>query len=182
MTARRPSVTMAWALVVLCLLAGYAGVAGPLLELYRERQTRLDLLDEAILQRSARIAGGPALAATRDRLAAGNADTDAIIASRDTSAVAQLQEHLRLAAAAQTLRVETLSVLSERALEPFREVAVRATLSGSVAQVQGLLHRLETGTPAIQISELSLLGRPGAADLEITLEMAGLAESTSHAD
>ncbi len=182
MTPRRPSATLAWALVALVVLAGYAVIAAPLLELHRERQARIDLLDEAIAGRSALIARGAALAESRDRLTARAPGAEAIIPDRDTSAVARLQEHLRLAASAEGLRVDSLRVLSDRALAPLREVAVQATLSGSVAQAQKLLHGLESGDLLVRIPNLSLLARPGTSDLEITLEIAALAEGGPHAD
>ena len=173
---------MAWALVVLVLILGYIGIADPLLMLHGERQTRIDVLGDMVSERSALIARGQALTARQEWLIQRDSGKLGIISARDTTAVARLQEHLRLAAAAQGLRVDTLRVLPDREAAPLREVAVRASLSGSVAQAQRLLHGLETGVPMIRVSQLGLLGRPGTPDLEITLEIAALAESGANAD
>lgn len=182
MSNQRVSTPMAWALVVLALLAGYIGIANPLVMLHAERQARVDLLGETISNRLALVAGGQALADRRELLIRGDDGKLGIIPARDTTAVARLQEHLRLAAAEQGLRVDTLRVLADRARTPLREVAVRASLSGSVAQVQRLLHGLESGTPMVRVSTINVLGRPGTPDLEISLEIAALAESGGHAD
>lgn len=182
MTAGRPSVAMAWSLVVLMLLAGYVVIASPLLELYEIREARSRTLANVIEERRALINKSTEAAARLERARAANIKADDIISARDTSAVAKLQEHLHHAAARNGLRVDTLRVLSDRALERLREVAVQASLRGSVTQAQRLVHGLESGTPLIRISRLTMLGRPGVPDLEITLEIAALAESTGNAD
>lgn len=182
MNGRRLSPTMAWALVALVLLAAYVAIANPLLAEYAAREARSEALAEVIAQRKALIVESAAQAGLLEKPPASDADNGEIIAARDTSAVARLQEHLRRAAAAHGLRVDTLRVLSERAIPPFREVAVQASLRGSVAEAQKLMHGLETGAPLIRISRLDLLGRPGTPDLEITLEIAAMAEGTGDAD
>lgn len=177
MKERRISTPMSWALVVLVLILGYVGIANPLLALYAERRATIELLGEMVADRTALIARRQALEDRRQALSQDQGGKFEIIPERDTTAVARLQEHLRLAAAARGLRVDTLQVLPDRAVAPLREVAVRASLSGSVIQIQRLLHSLESGSPMIKIPRLTLLGRPGTPDLEITLEIAALAES-----
>ena len=173
---------MAWALVALALLAAHAVIANPLLAEYAARDARSEALAEVISQRKALIEARPTLAARLEAFRTSTQSADAIIAARDTSAVALLQEHLRRAAADRGLRVDTLRVLSDRALGPLREVSVRASLRGTVAQAQHLMHDLETGAPSVRISRLGLLGRPGMSDLEITLEIAAMAEGAGDAD
>jgi Tfp pilus assembly protein PilO len=182
MSGRPLSPVMAWALVALVLLAGYVGVASPLLAEYAAREARSEALADVISQRRALIAESAGLTKRLETLRAISTRKGEIIAARDTSAVARLQEHLRRAAGEQDLRVDTMRVLSDRAMEPLREVAVRASLRGSVAQTQGLIHALETGTPLIRVSRLGLLGRPGTSDLEVTLEIAAISEGTGDAD
>jgi hypothetical protein len=182
MTGHRLSTPIAWALVVLALILGHFGIANPLLTLYAERQSRIDVLGEMVSARSAMIARGDALVERRKALKQLGNGLTSILSARDTTAVAQLQEYLRVAANAQGLRVDTLRVLADRKVDPLRIVAVRASLSGSVDQAQRLLHGLESGIPMIRVSHLALLGRPGVADLEITLEIAALAESPTNAD
>jgi len=179
---RRPTPFMAWALVALVLLAAHVAIANPLLAEYAAREARSEVLAEVISQRKALIAGSARLTARLEATRASGVDDGAIIPARDTSAVALLQEHLRHAAAERGLRVDTLRVLSDRAIDPMREVAVGASLRGTVVQVRDLMHGLETGAPAIRISRFSILGRPGTSDLEITLEIAALAEGKSDAD
>ena len=176
------SAPMAWALLVLVLIIGYAGIAKPVIDLHAERETRIGMLGELLSQRKILIARSQALTDQHKTLERDNSGRSEIIPARDTTAVARLQEHLRLAAIDQGLRVDTLRVLSDRDVPPLREVVVRASLSGSVEQTQRLLHRLESGIPVIRISNLNILGRPGTPDLEIMLEVAALAESTTDAD
>lgn len=182
MTRHPISATLAWALVVLGLIVGYIGIANPLHEVFSQRASRMDLLAALVSDRLALIANGTALTDRREALRQRDGEEFGVIPARDTTAVARLQEYLRLAAAAQGLRVDTLRVLPDQTTPPFRQVAVRASLSGSIGQTQRLLHGLETGVPMIRVSHLNLLGRPGSPDLEITLEIAALAESQANAD
>jgi Tfp pilus assembly protein PilO len=182
MRTRTLSAPMAWALLVLVLIIGYVGIVNPAINLHAEREKRITMLGDLFLDRKALIARGQALSDQRKILKHANNGRAEIISARDTAAVARLQEHLRLAAADQGLRVDTLRVLSDRDIPPLREVVVQASLSGSVEQAQRLLHRLESGIPVIRISNLNILGRPGTPDLEIMLEVAALAESATDAD
>lgn len=182
MTRRRISPLMAWATVVLLLIAATVGVASPLVEFHGERQARIDTLVDLINTRTTMIDRGKILAERREVLSQRDDRGFGIIPSHDTTAVAHLQEVLRVVATTQGLRVHSLRVLPDRAVAPLREVAVRASLTGSVAQVQRLLHGLETGTPLVRVSKLDLLGRQGTSNLEITLVIAALAESTTDAD
>jgi hypothetical protein len=182
MNSQHVSTPMAWALLILVMLAGYVAIASPLVMLHEERRARIDLLGETIADRMVLIARGQALADRREALIQSGDGRLGIIPARDTTAVARLQEHLRLVATDQGLRVDTLRVLADRARPPLREVAVRASLSGSVGQVQRLLHGLETGTPMVRVSNIDVLGRPGTPGLEISLEIAALAESDANAD
>jgi len=182
MNGRRLSPTLAWALVTLVLLATYVAIANPLLARYAAREARSEALADVISQRKALIVESAAQARLLERSRASDAGDGEIITARDTSAVARLQEHLRRVAATQGLRVDTLRVLPDRAITPLREVVVSASLRGSVAEAQKLIHGLETGAPLIRISRLDLLGRPGTPDLEITLEIAAMAEGADDAD
>ena len=182
MTGRRISPLMAWGIVVLLLITATVGIASPLVELHGERQARIDTLVDLINTRTTMIDRGKILAERREVLSQRDDRAFGIIPAHDTTAVAHLQEVLRVVAAAQDLRIDSLRVLPDRVVTPLREVAVRASLTGSVAQVQRLLHGLETGRPMVRVSKLDLLSRQGTSDLEITLVIAALAESTTNAD
>lgn len=182
MKGQRISPPMAWAIVVLILIATAVGIASPLAELHGERRARIDTLVDLIDTRAMMIDRGKILAERREALSQRDDRAFGVIPAHDTTAVAHLQEVLRVVAAARDLRVDSLRVLPDRAVKPLREVAVRASLTGSLAQVQRLLHGLETGTPMVRVSKLGLLGRPGTSDLEITLVIAALAESMPDAD
>lgn len=182
MTRLQISPPMAWAIVVLILIAATVGIASPLAELHGERRARIDTLVDLIDTRNTMIDRGKILVERREVLSQRDDRAFGIIPAHDTTAVAHLQEVLRVVAAAQGLRIDSLRVLPDRVVTPLREVAVRASLTGSVAQVQRLLHSLETGTPMVRISKLDLLSRQGTPDLEITIVIAALAESTTNAD
>lgn len=182
MNGRPVTPFMAWALVALALLAAHFVIVTPLMAEYAAREARSEALAEVISQRRAMIEARAMLTARLEAAKSSTQSAGAVIAARDTSAVALLQEYLRRAAADRGLRVDTLRVLSDRAIDPLREVAVQASLRGTVARAQQLMHDLEAGTPSVRISGLGLLGRPGTPDLEIMLEIAAMAEGAGDAD
>lgn len=182
MRRSRVSSFMAWMILGLVLIASYAFIARPLIDLYQERQMAIKSSRTLIETRLAIVARGDTLAARRDMLNAGTNPRGQVIAARDTSAVADLQEHVRRIAIKHDLRVDTSRVLEDRAAPPLREVGVNVALTGSVDRIQRLLHALEVGAPMIRISRLNLLGRPGMPELEVSLEIAALAESPGNAD
>jgi Tfp pilus assembly protein PilO len=173
---------MAWMILGLVLIAGYAFIARPLMDLYQERRMAIESSRTLIGTRLAIVARGDTLAARRDMLSARTRPRVDVIAARDTSAVADLQEHVRRVAIKHGLRVDTSRVLEYRAAPPLREVGVNVSLTGSVDRIQRLLRDLEVGAPMIRVSRLNLLGRPGMPELEISLEIAALAEGPANAD
>lgn len=173
---------MAWAVLALLLVVAHVAVVQPLVDLYAARQATIDETQQLIARQSALVIRRPALEARRETVLSRDRKAADVIPARDATAVARLQEHLRDIAIKHGLRIDSLQVLDDRPALPLREIRVRAALSGSIVKVQRLLHGLETGVPMIRVSRLDLLGRPGSPDLEASLEIAALAESSDDVD
>jgi type II secretory pathway component PulM len=163
---------------VLALL--YLGIVAPL----RDRRARVEHeIDQGMtrIEHAERLVGSlekleaersdlrRRLKAARGRLLPGNSET---------LGGAALQERANALAAEHGVTVRTTQVLRSEPAEPYRKVAVRLTLSGSLqgiaAMLAGLEYEHELLIPFVEISRRGAVSRPDQpSNVSATMEVAG---------
>jgi hypothetical protein len=110
-----------------------------------------------------------------------------------TLAAAQLQERVSDLAAEKNVQIQTMQILKDEPLGPFRQVSLRVTASGDLRNVADLLASLEYGDLRVSIPFIEL-SRRGAAIrrtspqvqvsrlVSATLQIAGVIRSSAEAE
>ncbi len=159
----------------------YLGIVDPVLA-YRKHvlEETADGLEE--LERSARfLNAGESLHAEREQLKKRLEEAKSRLLPGDsgTLGAAALQERANAIAAAKGITVQSTQVMREEAVDPFRKVSVRLTISGELKPFADFVSSLEYGPqqlnlPFVEISRRgAVAGQKGPRTLSATVEVSG---------
>lgn len=166
---------VAWALVSLVVAALWAALVEPLLTMRDDLAAEADAARRVVSRQTALVAGVDDL---ERRLARGEsvlaASEAGLFAGAGADGAAALQRHLRQAASAAGMRIDSIGVPpTEREPDgPYAIVSVTAIGAGTIAALQGLLHGLESGRPWIRIDRLSISRGAGGDDAPLAVDLA----------
>jgi Tfp pilus assembly protein PilO len=171
--------------VVIAIVASlvYVGVIEPILD-YRKGVEQEIVDGQEELERSMRfLSAKDTLKAERDDLKKRLAQAKARLLPGGTATLgaAALQERANALAAEKGITVQSTQVMKEEALDPYRKVAVRLTLSGELKPLADFVSALEFGqqlvVPFIEVSRRgAVVGAKGPRTLSITVEVNGFVQ------
>ena len=161
----------------------YVGVVEPVLDYRKEVAADIET-DHAKLEKSMKlVATKDALRAERDDLKKRltQAKTRLLPGGTGTLGAAALQERTNSLASEKGIAVQSTQVMKEEAVDPFRKVAVRLTLSGELNPlaefVSGLEYAQQLAIPFIEISRRgAVAGAKGPRTLSVTVEVNGFVQ------
>jgi type II secretory pathway component PulM len=161
----------------------YIGVVEPILD-YRKAVGKQIADGQEELERSMRFVGAKdTMRAEREELRKrlGQAKTRLLPGGTGTLGAAALQERAHALASEKGISVQSTQVMKEEALEPFRKVAVRLTLSGELGPlaelVSGLEYAQQLSIPFFEVSRRGAVsGAKGPRTLSATVEVTGFVQ------
>ena len=162
----------AWALLVLIMMIGTFLVILPLVDLHQNRETALTDIHRSIETKIAIVARRPALKSRQAAIE--DAYASSVTAPRGLLSDIALQELLREEAGLANTVVNTLQSLTPLETKPFQTVRIRTDISGTMAEIQRLLHGIESRSPTVKIDAIELRPQPGTNKLEAVLDLAAL--------
>tara|TARA_B100001123_G_C14847143_1_gene842526 strand:+ start:137 stop:670 length:534 start_codon:yes stop_codon:yes gene_type:complete len=162
----------AWILLTLVMLIGTFLFIMPLIDLHQNRDTRLIKLLRSLETQMAIVARGPALEARQATIKVANGSLP--IAPKGFVSDLALQELLREEASLADTVVHTLQSLTPLETSPFRTVRIRADISGTMSEIQRLLHGIESRAPVVKIESIEVRPQSGTKKLEAVLDLAAL--------
>ncbi len=171
---------MALGLTLLVLGFGYFLVAAPLLDLYAQRQARLDHQRLLLPHLEAVGATLPALRARiRALTAAARTQNVTLDGESDAIASANLESRIEALASKAGASMGSTESLPAVSVDGYRRIGLRLVLSGPYETLIKLVATIETATPPLVIDNLQIHGvlrrpgMPGANTLDAAFDVYG---------